>query len=498
MTEWIGELSSIFTLQNLWLCFMGALVGTITGVLPGIGPAATLALLLPLTFTLEPAGALIMLAAIYYGAQYGSSTTAILLNLPGETSGIVTALDGHKLALSGRAGAAIAIAALASLFAGLACAVFIAFAAGPIAEISLLISPAGLAGLIAVGLFAAAVIAPGKPLAAITLILLGACLGLVGTDSGGGMPRFTLGLTELRDGIGFMPLVMGLFAIAELIRSLETGGRPEKIAPVRWPWPTLADFKASWAPTIRGTTIGSLLGVIPGVSTVMSALAARGAEKAFTPKDAPLGEGSMAGVAAPEAANNASAQSALIPLLTLGIPGNPVIAVLAGALMIQGIAPGPSFISSNPDLFGALIISLVVGNIILVILNLPLAGVWASLLRIPFRKLVPLIIVFAVIGVYSVNRSVFDVWLMLAFGVFGWALVRLKLEPTPIVLGFILGPAFEEYLRRTLLFSRGDMTVFLTDPVSLACLAVIFVGSAALFWRWRGRTARRDDANGAR
>ena len=492
MIAWMSELSSILTFQNLALCFTGALVGTITGVLPGIGPAATLALLLPLTYTLDPAGALIMLSAIYYGAQYGSSTTAILLNLPGETSGIVTALDGHKLALSGRAGPAIAIAALASLFAGLACAFFIAFAAGPIADLSLLISPAGLAGLIALGLFAAAIIAPGRPLAAITLILFGACLGLVGTDSGGGMPRFTLGITELRDGIGFMPLVMGLFAIAELIRVLETKRRPDRIAPIGWPWPTRADFRASRGPTLRGTAIGSLLGVVPGVSTVMSALAARGVERVFPTRDAPLGEGAMAGVAAPEAANNASAQSALVPLLTLGIPGNPVIAVLAGALMIQGIAPGPSFISANPDLFGALIASLVVGNIILVVLNLPLAGVWASLLRVPFRKLVPMIIVFAAIGVHSVQNSLFDVWLMLGFGVFGWILVRLRLEPTPIVLGFILGPAFEEYLRRTLLFSRGDMSVFLTDPVSGSCLAIIALGTFALIWRAARRRRFRD------
>ena len=489
MIAWLGEVASILTLQNLLLCFTGALVGTVTGVLPGIGPAATLALLLPLTYTLDPAGALIMLAAIYYGAQYGSSTTAILLNLPGETSGIVTALDGHRLALAGRAGPAIAVAALASLFAGLASALFIALAAGPVADISLLISPAGLAGLIALGLFAAAIIAPGRPLAAVILILFGACLGLVGTDLGGGMPRFTLGITELRDGIGFMPLVMGLFGIAELIRALEAKSRPDRIAPVTWPWPTREDVKASWAPTLRGTAIGSLLGVIPGVSTVMSALAARGAERAFTPRDKPLGEGSMAGVAAPEAANNASAQSALVPLLTLGIPGNPVIAVLAGALMIQGIAPGPSFIANNADLFAALIASLVIGNIILVVLNLPLAGLWASLLRIPFRKLVPLIIVFAMIGVYSIQRALFDVWLMLGFGALGWLLVRLRLEPTPIVLGFILGPAFEEYLRRTLLFSRGDLGVFLTDPVSLTCLILIVVGSLALLVRKQRRLA---------
>lgn len=481
--SWFGQFAAALTLDNILLCLTGALVGTIVGVLPGIGPAATLALLLPLTFTLEPAGALIMLAAIYYGAQYGSSTTAILLNLPGETSGIVTALDGHQLALTGRAGPAIAIAAIASLLAGLLTAFFIALAAGPVAQWSLLLSPAGLAGLIALGLFAAAVIAPGKPLPAVILILLGACLGLVGTDSGGGQPRFTLGFNELRDGIGFVPLVMGLFGISELIRALETGGRPDRIPPIGWPWPNGKDLRASVSPALRGTAIGAVLGAIPGVSTVMAALAARGLERAFRTKDKPLGEGAIAGVAAPEAANNASAQSALIPLLTLGLPGNPVIAVLAGALLIHGLSPGPGFISENPDLFHALVASFVLGNVILVFLNLPLTGVWASLLRVPFRKLVPLIIVVSIFGVHSVHGSMFDVWTMLLFGLFGWLLVRLGLEPTPIVLGYILGPAFEEYLRRTLLFSRGDPSVFLTDPFSLFCLTTIAAGSLFLLYR---------------
>lgn len=488
IAAWFGQFVNVLTLDNILLCFTGALIGTLVGVVPGIGPPATLALLLPVTFALEPAGAIIMLAAIYYGAQYGSSTTAILLNLPGETSGIVTALDGHRMALAGRAGPAIAIAALSSLFAGLMTALFIAVAAGPVAEWSLLISPAGLAGLIALGLFAAAVIAPGEPLPAIILILIGACLGLVGTDSGGGMPRFTLGITELRDGIGFVPLVMGLFGISELIRSLETGSRPERIPPVGWPWPTANDLRNSLGPTVRGTAIGAVLGAVPGVSTVMASLAARGVERAFKTTDRPLGKGAIAGVSAPEAANNASAQSALIPLLTLGLPGNPVIAVLAGAFMIHGLTPGPGFISSNPDLFNALIASFVLGNIILVVLNLPLAGLWASLLRVPFRKLVPLIIVLSVIGVYSVHTSMFDVWTMLGFGVFGWLLFRLGLQPTPIVLGYILGPAFEEYLRRTLLFSRGDMSVFLTDPFSLTCLLLIAAGS--VFLMFKGRVAR--------
>lgn len=487
IVAWGGQFFNVLTPENIVYCFIGALIGTVVGVLPGIGPAATLALLLPVTFALEPAGAIIMLAAIYYGAQYGSSTTAILLKLPGETSGIVTALDGHRMALAGRAGPAIGIAALASLLAGLATAAFIAFAAAPIAEWSLLITPAGLAGLIALGLFAATVIAPGKPLPAVILLLIGACLGLIGTDSGGGQPRFTLGMTDLRDGIGFVPLVMGLFGISELIRALEANDRPERIPPIGWPWPTWKDIRRSFFPAVRGTSMGAILGAIPGVSTVMAALAARGVERMFKTQDRPLGDGAIAGVAAPEAANNASAQSALIPLLTLGLPGNPVIAVLAGALMIHGLTPGPGFISENTDLFYALIASFVVGNIILVILNLPLAGVWASLLQVPFKKLVPVIIVLSVIGVYSVYGSMFDVWTMLFFGVFGWLLVRLGLEPTPIVLGYILGPAFEEYMRRTLLFSRGDATVFLTDPFSLTSILLIAGGTIYLSLRRRDR-----------
>ena len=490
ISAWAQGFALALTGQNLLLCFTGAVLGTLVGVLPGIGPAATLALLLPLTFALDPTGAIIMLAAIYYGAQYGGSTTSILLNVPGECSGVVTALDGHKMALAGRAGAAIAIAALASLFAGLATAVMIATVAAPLSTMTTAIAPAGLVGLIGLGLFAAAIISPGPSLPALALIMIGAALGLVGTDLAGGMPRFTFGIPELRDGIGFVPLVMGLFGIAELIRALEAGSRPQRIQLVRWPWPTRADLRAAWAPTVRGTVIGSALGVIPGASTLLAALAARGVENGFRTQDRPLGSGAVAGVAAPEAANNAAAQSALVPLLTLGLPGSPVMAVLAGALMIHAIMPGPAFIAQNPDLFTALMASLIVGNIILVVLNLPLAGVWASLLRVPFRRLVPLIIVISLIGVHSVQNSLFDVWLMLGFGVFGWVLLRLGLEPTPLVLGFILGPAFEEYLRRTLLFSRGDATVLLTDPVSAICLGIIIVLSGWITWKRVARGAK--------
>jgi len=483
LAAWAAGFALVLTPETLLLCVLGALLGTLVGVLPGIGPAATLALLLPLTFALEPAGAIIMLAAIYYGAQYGGSTTSILLNVPGECSGVVTAMDGHKMALQGRAGPAIAVAALSSLFAGLVTAVLIATLAVPLSGMTTAIAPAGLVGLIALGLFAAAVISPGPVLPALALILIGAGLGLIGTDLAGGQPRFTLGLPELRDGIGFVPLVMGIFGLAELIRALETGGRPERIRLARWPWPTRADLRAGWLPTLRGTAVGSALGVIPGASTLLAALAARGLESGFATKDRPLGSGAVAGVAAPEAANNAAAQAALVPLLTLGLPGSPVMAVLAGALMIHAIVPGPGFIAQNPDLFGALMASLIVGNIILVVLNLPFAGVWASLLRIPFRRLVPLIVVISLIGVHSVQNSLFDVWLMLGFGVFGWVLLRLGLEPTPLVLGFILGPGFEEYLRRTLLFSRGDPSVLLTDPVSSTSIALIVGASVWMIWQ---------------
>jgi TctA family transporter len=497
LATWAAGFALALTPENLMLCGLGAFLGTLVGVLPGIGPAATLALLLPMTFALEPAGAIIMMAALYYGAQYGGSTTSILLNLPGECSGVVTSLDGHKMALMGRAGPAIAVAALASLFAGLVTAVLIASISAPLAQITTTIAPAGLVGLIALGLFAAAVISPGPALPALALMMIGAWLGLIGTDLAGGQPRFTFGIPELRDGIGFVPLVMGIFGLAELIRALETGGRAERIRLVRWPWPTSEDLRAAWLPTLRGTAVGAALGLIPGAGTLLAALAARGFESGFATRDRPLGTGAVAGVAAPEAANNAAAQSALVPLLTLGLPGSPVMAVLAGALMIHAITPGPGFVAQNPDLFAALMTSLIVGNIMLVILNLPFAGVWASLLRIPFKRLVPLILVISLIGVHSVHNALFDVWLMLAFGVFGWALLRLRLEPTPLVLGFILGPPFEEYLRRTLLFSRGDPGVLLTDPVSAACVALMIGLSLCMGWkRLRPGGARIPQARG--
>ncbi|MFN8928559.1 MAG: tripartite tricarboxylate transporter permease [Rhodospirillales bacterium] len=488
MSGLIAGVAAALEPTNLLLCVLGAVAGTIVGVLPGIGPAATVALLLPATFAMPPAGALIMLAAIYYGAQYGSSTAAILLNLPGEASGVVTAIDGHRMALAGRAGPAIGIAALASLVAGLSTAVLIALAAPALAAWSLLVSPAGLVGLMALGLAAAALVSPGPALPALALILAGGCLGLVGTDAAGGRPRFTLGIPELMDGIGFVPVAVGIFGVAELIRALETGGRPDRVAPVGSPWPASADGAAGTLPAVRGTVVGGVLGLLPGGTTVLASLAARGVERLFPPRGTPLGQGAVAGVAAPEAATHAAAQTSLVPLLALGLPATPVMAVLAGAFMIQGIPPGPGLFATRPDVVGALVGSLVVGNLVLVLLNLPLAGVWAALLRIPFRFLVPPILVVGAVGVFGVQNSVFDVWLMLAFGLVGWGLRRAGLEPTPLVLGFVLGPGLEEHLRRTLLLSRGDPWALVADPVGGAC-ALLLVGLVG--WRMVRAVLRR-------
>ncbi|MGL6208517.1 MAG: tripartite tricarboxylate transporter permease, partial [Paracoccaceae bacterium] len=436
---WTKGFASALMPGNLALCALGALLGTLIGVLPGIGPAATLALLLPLTFAMPPEGAIIMLAAIYCGAQYGGSTSAILLNIPGECSGVVTALDGHKMALMGRAGPALGLAALASLVAGILTAIMVGLVAAPLSDLALSVTPAGLVGLIALGIYAAAAMSPGPMLPTLALLLTGAALGLVGTDLAGGHPRFAFGVQQLRDGIGFVPLVIGLFGLAELMRVLASPNRPFRTPTIGRPWPTMADLRAAALPALRGTATGATIGVIPGATVLLAAVAARGIEALFTPRDRPLGTGSAAGIAAPEAANNAAAQSALIPLLSLGLPGSGVMAVLAGALMIHGMVHGPAFIAQNTGLFAALVASLVVGNLVLVVLNLPLAGLWAALLRVPFRHLVPVILILCLIGVYSVNNAVFDVWVALAFGMFGWILLRLGLEPTPVVLGFVLG-----------------------------------------------------------
>lgn len=458
---------------NLLYCFIGALIGTLIGVLPGLGPVATVAMLLPVTYYLPPISALIMLAGIYYGAQYGGSTTAILVNLPGENSSVVTCLDGYKLARQGRASPALAVAALGSLFAGVCATFVIALFAPPLAEIGLLFGPAEYFSLMLVGLIAAVVLAQGSLISALGMIAFGLLLSMVGTDVNSGAPRMTLGIPELNDGIGFVPIAMGLFAIGDILRNLENPeSRSVMAAKIGSLWPTKDDFRRCAPAVLRGTALGSVLGLLPGGGAMLSAFAAYTLEKKISKTPERFGNGAIEGVAAPESANNAGAQTSFIPLLTLGIPANAVIALIAGAMIIHGIQPGPQVMTRNPDLFWGLIASMLIGNAMLVVINLPLIGMWVSLLKVPYRLFYPAILVFCCIGVYSLNNSVFEVGLLLVFGVLGYAFLRWGCEPAPLLLAFVLGPLMEENLRRAMLLSRGDPTTFVTRPISATLLVV--------------------------
>jgi TctA family transporter len=461
---------------NLLYCFIGALIGTMIGVLPGLGPVATVAMLLPVTFYLPPVSAIIMLAGIYYGAQYGGSTTAILVNLPGENSSVVTCLDGYQMARRGRAGPALTIAALSSLCAGIFATFFIAFFAPPLAEAALLFGPAEYFSLMVLGLIAAIVLARGSLINALGMIALGLLLSMIGTDVNSGAPRGTFGIPELNDGLGFVPLAMGLFAIGEIIRNLE---KPEtrtlfsgKIGSL---WPTRDDVRRAAPATVRGTLLGSVLGLLPGGGAMLSSFAAYSLEKRLAREPERFGQGAVEGVAAPESANNAGAQTSFIPLLTLGIPANPVIALMAGAMMIHGIQPGPQVMTKNAELFWGLIASMLVGNIMLVVINLPLIRIWVSLLKVPYRLFFPAILVFCCIGVYSLNNSVFEVGLLVLFGVVGYVFLKWGCEPAPLLLAFVLGPLMEENLRRAMLLARGDATIFVTRPISATLLAIAVV-----------------------
>lgn len=469
--------------SNLVLCLAGVALGTLVGVLPGLGPVATIALLLPVTFALPPAGALIMLAGIYYGAQYGSSTTAILLRVPGEASGVVTAQEGHELARQGRAGPALGIAALASLVGGVIAAAVLALLLLPLARFAVAFGPAETAALMLLGIAAAVALSPAPLLAAWALAALGALLGLVGTDVAGGRPRFTFGVPELADGIGFIPLAMGLFGVAELIRALEGGDAGRRVAALGSPWPGRGDLAAARGPALRGGVIGSLIGLLPGASTLLAALAAQAAERGVFRRRRRWGQGEMAGVAAPEAANNAAAQTSFAPLLALGLPANAVMAVLAGAMFLQGIAPGPAVVAERPELIGAIIVSMLIGNAMLVALNLPFVGLWAAVLRLPMRLLAAIVMVLSCAGLWASSGSVFDLWLLLGFSLLGWALLRAGLDPTPLLIGFVLAAPFEEALRRALVLARGDWAVFVTEPASALLLALAAAVTAFAGWR---------------
>jgi TctA family transporter len=464
--------STALSLANLAYAFAGVLIGTLIGVLPGIGPIATLAMLLPTTYALEPTSALIMLAGIYYGAQYGGSTTAILVNLPGESSSVVTCIDGYQMARRGRAGAALATAALGSFFAGTVGTLILASLAGPMVELAFKFGPAEYFSLMVLGLIGAVVLASGSLIKAIAMIVLGLLLGLVGTDVNSGVARFNFDVPELADGIGFVAVAMGVFGFAEIIANLEHKGERQVFTDkVGRLLPTFAEFKEAVPAVLRGTGLGSVLGVLPGGGALLAAFAAYTVEKKVTRNPAiPFGQGNIRGVAAPESANNAGAQTSFIPMLTLGIPPNAVMALMVGAMTIHNIQPGPQVMTSNPSLFWGLIASMWIGNLMLVILNLPLIGIWVQLLKVPYRLLYPAILVFCCIGVYSINNNAFDVSMTAAFGLLGYLFFKLRCEPAPLILGFILGPMMEENLRRAMLLSRGDPTVFFTRPLSLGLL----------------------------
>ena len=463
--------SVAFSFQNLTYALLGCVLGTLIGVLPGIGPVATIAMLLPITFHLPPTASLIMLAGIYYGAAYGGSTTSILVNLPGESSSVVTCLDGYQMARNGRAGAALSISAVGSFFAGTVGTIIIVMFAEPLTRMAQKFGPADYCSLMALGLVAAVILASGSVTKAIAMVFLGLLFGLVGTDVNTGAQRFTFDLPELSDGIDFAPIAMGLFGIAEIVVNLErrlsrTGGTIK----VTSLWPTGDEIRRAIPAALRGTFLGAALGVLPGGGPTLGAFSSYTLEKKISRDPGKCGKGAVEGVAAPEAANNAAAQTSFIPMLTLGIPSNAVMALMVGAMIIQGIQPGPEVMTKKPDLFWGMIASMWIGNAMLVIINLPMIGIWVKLLTVPYRFLAPAILLFCCIGAYSLQNSTFHVMQVAVFGVLGYIFVRLGCEGAPFLLGLVLGPQMEEYFRRAMLLSRGDAMVFLERPISLGLL----------------------------
>ncbi|HEU4458784.1 MAG TPA: tripartite tricarboxylate transporter permease [Methylibium sp.] len=493
--------STALSIQNVAYALFGCILGTLIGVLPGLGPTATIAMLLPSIYALDATPALIMLAGIYYGAQYGGSTTAILINVPGESSSVVTALDGYQMARQGRAGAALAAAGLGSFFAGSIGTLIVAGFAPPLTELAFKFGPAEYFSLMVLGLIGAVVLASGSLIKAIAMIILGLLIGQINTDVISGVPRYSFDVPELTDGIGFVAIAMGVFGFGEIIANL---GRPAEhrevfTKDVKGLWPTKQDVKDAFPAVLRGTSLGSVLGVLPGGGALLASFAAYTLEKKSRgrPGEPAFGKGNIRGVAAPESANNAGAQTSFIPMLTLGIPPNPVMALMVGAMTIKGIQPGPQVMTANPELFWGLIASMWLGNLMLVILNLPLIGIWIKLLTVPYRFLFPAILVFCGIGLYTLNNNNFDVYVAAGFGIAGYVFYKLQCEPAPLLLGFILGPMMEENLRRALLLSRGDWSAFVTRPLSgallLAALALIVIVSLPSIKRQREQAFQEAD-----
>ena len=462
--------------NNLLFCLLGVLIGTAIGVLPGIGPIPAIALLLPFTFGMVPATAFIMLAGIFYGAQYGGSTTAILVNIPGETSSVVTCLDGHQMARQGRAGTALAIAAISSFFAGTVATIVIALLSTPLSKLALRFTAVEFFSLMVLGLVAAVILAHGSVLKSLAMVGLGLLIGVVGIDVNSGAARMTFNIPEFADGLGFVSVAMGFFGLAEIISNLEKPSERVIVSQkMKDLFPSLADLKAAFPAMLRGTAIGSILGVLPGGGAALPPFTAYAVEKKIAKDPSRFGKGAIEGVASPEAANNAGAQTSFIPLLTLGIPSNALMALMIGALMIQGIQPGPQIMVEQPELVWGVIASMWTGNLMLLVINLPLVGVWVSLLKVPYRLLFPAILLFCCIGAFGINNSVVDVWLMLGCAVVGYFFIKIKVETAPLLLGLVLGPQLEENLRRAMLLSGGDATVFFTRPISAVLLLAVAV-----------------------
>jgi putative tricarboxylic transport membrane protein len=473
LQHFISGLGIALQPENLLFCFLGALCGTLIGVLPGIGPVATIAMLLPVTFYLSPVAALIMLAGIYYGSQYGGSTTSILMKVPGESASVVTCLDGYQMALRGRAGSALAIAALGSFFAGIVGTMLNVFFGPEFARIALAFGSAEYFGLMLLGLSISIAMSSGGMLGSIAMVVVGLVLGSIGRDINTGYGRLTFDIPELSDGIGFVPLAVGLFGIAEVMRNLAGGeGSGSMVKAVGRLWPSPEEARRAAPAVLRGTLLGTILGILPGGGSILAAFTSYGLERRLSRRPQEFGQGAVEGLAGPESANNAAAQASFIPLLTLGIPPNAVLALLVGGMMIHGITPGPTVMTERPDLFWGLIASMLLGNIMLVIINLPLVGIWVQFLKVPYRLMFPAIFLFCCIGVYGVNGSVFEVYLAVGFGLLGYAMSKLGLEPAPLVLGFVLGPLIEEHLRRALSLSDGDLTVFATRPLAATLIVL--------------------------
>lgn len=482
------------SLTNLAYAFLGCFLGTLIGVLPGLGPLATISMLLPLTYALPPDAALIMLAGIYYGAQYGGSTTAILVNLPGESSSVVTALDGFQMARQGRAGVALSTAAIGSFFAGCVSTLAIAMLASTLAEFAFEFGPKEYFSLMVLGLLLATVLSTGPVLESIAMVVLGAMVSLVGTDVNTGEQRFTFGLTQLYDGLDFVVLAMAIFGFAEIARNLrsDTENRSLVTQKITNLFPSREDWRRMAAPILRGSVLGTMFGVLPGGGAALASFAAYTLEKKVSGKPEEFGKGAIEGVAGPESANNAAAQTSFIPLLTLGLPSNAVMALIVGAMMIHDIQPGPQVMTSNPSLFWGLIASMWIGNLILVLLNLPMVGLWVKLLTIPYRLLYPAILMFCCIGIYSLKNDTFELYQAALMCVAGYVMLQLKLPAAPLLLGLVLGPQVEENFRRAMLLSRGDATVFFTSPLSATLLGI--AAAALIFMLLPAVRSKREKA----